>query len=886
MKICEIKAFKGRNIYSHQKVIKMVVDLEELADIATKDIRGFNDTLLKLLPGLYQHHCSLGCPGGFVTRLMEGTYLAHVIEHCALEIQHVLGYDVGFGRARQIKDSTKYTIVYAYRNEVAGLEAGRCTVQLMEALCRGQAFDLNSHLNRIKEKAMKSELGPSTKAIVEAALERGIPVMRIGNGSILQLGYGKYQKRIEATITENTSCISVDIACDKALTKEILREAGIPVPEGSVCTSLEDALDIAQQLGYPVVVKPERGNQGKGVSLNLTTPEEVAQAFNIAKQVDENVIVEKYIKGNDYRVLVVGDRVVAVAQRIPAHVVGDGIHTVAQLVDMVNKDERRGEGHEKPLTKIKIDEISLALLKKQGYTVDSIPPAGKWVYLKANGNLSTGGEAIDCTNKIHPVNCEIAVRAAQIIGLDIAGIDIACPDISKPIEEGTGAVIEVNAAPGIRMHLYPSKGKPRNVAQHIVDMLFPPGSRHSIPIISVTGTNGKTTTVRMIAHILRTHGYTVGMTTTGGVFINDRCVMKGDTTGPASAKIILTDKSVEVAVLETARGGIIRSGLGYDLSDIAVLTNISEDHLGIDEVYTLEDLLHVKSLVVEAVKTNGYVVLNADDPMVVEAAKRARSNIIYFSRQEDNIIVHRHLIGGGLAVFLKGQHITIATGDGFVQCMDVSRIPATYGGKLAYNIENSLAAVSVAYAMKIPIETIQKALASFYADEIHNPGRFNVFNIKDFRVVVDYAHNISGYTHVIEAIKKMGASRTVGIIGVPGDRQDGSIKRIGSIAGKGFDRVIIKEDVDLRGRRRGEVAKLLEEGVLAAGMDPRNVEIILSEVEALKTAMRMAKPGDLIVIFYEKLEPVMATIKGMLSNIEAGANSDRDSVMLELTRLQ
>ncbi|MBM7581509.1 cyanophycin synthetase [Caldicoprobacter guelmensis] len=885
MKICEIKAFKGRNIYSHQKVIKMVVDLEDMVDVATKDIEGFNDALLKLLPGLYQHHCSLGCPGGFIARLEEGTYLSHVIEHCALEIQSILGYDVSFGRARQVMDSTKYTIVYAYKNEVAGVEAGKCAVQLVEALCKGHSFDLSSHLNRIKEKAVKNELGPSTKAIVEAALGRGIPVMRIGNGSILQLGYGKYQKRIEATITENTSCISVDIACDKTLTKEILKEAGIPVPEGSVCTTIEDALQIAEELGYPVVIKPEKGNQGKGVSLNLTTPEEVVQAFKIARQVDENIIVEKYIKGNDYRVLVVGGRVVAVAQRIPAHVVGDGVHTIAQLVEMVNKDERRGEGHEKPLTKIKIDEISLMLLKKQGYTLDSIPPAGKWVYLKANGNLSTGGEAIDCTNKIHPVNCEIAVRAAQIIGLDIAGIDIACPDISKPIEEGVGAVIEVNAAPGIRMHLYPSKGKPRNVAQNIIDMLFPPGSRHSIPIISVTGTNGKTTTVRMIAHILRTQGYTVGMTTTGGVYINDHCVMKGDTTGPASAKIVLTDKRVEVAVLETARGGIIRSGLGYDLSDIAVLTNISEDHLGIDEVYTLEDLLHVKSLVVEAVKTNGYVVLNADDPMVVEAAKRVKSNIIYFSKQEDNIIVHRHLVAGGLAVFLKGQHITIATGDGFIQCMDVSRIPATYGGKLVYNIENSLAAVSVAYAMKIPIETIQKALASFYADEIHNPGRFNVFNIRDFRVVVDYAHNISGYTHVIEAIKKMGASRTVGIIGVPGDRQDSSIRRIGFIAGKGFDRVIIKEDVDLRGRRRGEVAKLLEEGVLSAGMDPNNVEVILSEVEALKTAIKRAKTGDLIVIFYEKLEPIMATIKEVLSNVEAETTSDENHMMLGLTRL-
>ena len=889
MKICEIKAFKGRSIYSHKKVVKLTVDLEEWADIPTKDIGHFNENLLKILPGLKEHHCSVGKPGGFVMRLNEGTYLAHVIEHCALEIQNMLGYNVSFGRARQIESSSRYYIVYEYINEVTGLEVGRFTVRLMESLCGGRLVDIKPDIEAIKKRAMKSELGPSSKAIMDAAIERGIPVIRIGDGSILQLGYGKYQKRMEATITDNTSCISVDIACDKSTTKEILGEAGIPVPTGDVCTMVHDALHIAEELGFPVVVKPERGNQGRGVSLALTSPQEVAEAFRIAKKIDENVIVEKYIQGNDYRVLVVGDRVVAVSQRIPAHVIGDGKHTIEQLVEITNMDELRGQDHEKPLTKIKIDEISMALLKKQGFTLQSVPAPGKRVFLRSNGNISSGGIAVDRTDRIHPRNCEIAIRAAQIIGLDIAGVDIACPDISTPIAEGRGAVIEVNAAPGLRMHLYPSKGKKRNVAKHIIDMLFPSGSRHSIPVISVTGTNGKTTTVRMIVHILRVYGFNVGMTTTGGIYINDRCVMKGDTTGPASAKVVLTDKNVEVAVLETARGGIIRSGLGYDLSDIGVLTNITEDHIGIDGVYSLEDLLHVKSLVVEAVKTNGYVVLNADDPMTVQAAKRVRSSIIYFSKQEDNLVIHKHLAEGGIAVFLKGGHITIATGDGFIQVLPISRIPATYDGKLVYNIENSLAAVGVAYAMKIPVETIQKALSSFYSDELQNPGRFNVFNIRDFRVVVDYAHNITGYSHTMEAAKKMGASRIIGIIGVPGDRDDNTIKRIGHMSGKSFDHIIIKEDEDLRGRCRGEVAELLKEGALNAGMDPRNIQVILSEVRALRTAMKNAKAGDLIIIFYENFEPVIAAIKDAVFNLEHTAKRYRDGekqdMILSATKL-
>lgn len=860
LKICELKAFKGRNVYSHQRVVFMRLDLGAFADIPTKDISDFNERIITLLPGLSDHHCSYEQAGGFLKRLKEGTYLAHVVEHTALELLNRLGHPVGFGSARQFKDSI-YTVVFAYVEERVSLEAAKQGVALVNALMEGAEFDIAAVIKRLRQIGDKDGLGPSTQAIVDAAAERGIPVTRLGDGGIIQLGYGRYHRKLSCTLSDLTPCISVDISCDKPITKDLLAQSGIQVPHGQVCHSLEETIEAAEDIGYPVVVKPVNGNQGKGVSLNLCSKEEVARAYAIALKVHERVLVEASIPGQDYRVLVVGSQVAAAALRIPAHVIGDGTHTVDQLVEIKNQDSRRGEDHEKPLSKIRVDEIALELLAKQGYRPDSVVRKGILVYLKANGNLSTGGEAVDCTDKIHPFNKEIAVRAARIVGLDIAGVDITCKDIARPINEEGGAVIEVNAAPGIRMHLHPAKGKPRKVGDAIVDMLFPSGSRHSVPIVSITGTNGKTTTTRMVAHILRTHGYRTGMTTTGGIYINDTCILKGDTTGPVSAQALLMDKGVDVVVLETARGGILRSGLGYDFSDIGVLLNISDDHLGLDGVDTLEDMLHVKSLVVEAVKCNGFAVLNADDPLVVKAAERVKARIIYFSRQEHNLILHKHISEGGIAAFIKDGFLALATGNGLIQSIAASQIPLTLGGRLHYNVENALAAVCAAYGLNIPMADIERGLATFQGDELQNPGRFNLYNIRDYRVIIDYAHNTAGIRYVAEVVKRMGASRLVAVLGAPGDRDDNTLMRIGEIAGAAFDRIYVREDKDLRGRKPGEAAELLMRGILRAGMDKDRIKVIWDEQKALQEALRQGISGDLMVHFYEDLELIQRILK-------------------------
>ncbi|MCX7708757.1 MAG: cyanophycin synthetase [Clostridia bacterium] len=874
MHIYSIKSYQGRNIYSHRPVIKMVIDIGTIYDTPTKDIQRFNERLLSMFPGLHEHYCSLGRKGGLVERLQEGTYIGHVTEHVILELQNILGYEVCYGKTRVIKEPSIYSIIYEYKNEKCAIECGKAAVSIASDLIENRDVQIKPILENLKAVSARAELGPSTKAIFEEAKKRGIPVSRMGNDSILRLGQGKYSRLIEASLTDYPSCIAVDIAGNKPLTKEILSNNGIPVPYGDMAYTEESAVMSAESIGYPVVVKPYDGNQGKGVTLNINNEQQVRSAFREAAKFSTAVIVERFIEGRDYRVLVIGDKVSAVSERKPPFVIGDGIHAVRQLVDLENRNTLRGEGHERPLTRIKLDAIAQQVLERQGLDVNYIPSAGEVVLLRDNSNLSTGGTARDCTNEIHPYNISLAVKAAKAIGLDIAGIDITAEDISVPIHHSNGAIIEVNAAPGLRMHLFPSEGEQNNVAGDILDMLFPKGQPSSIPIISITGTNGKTTTTRLVSHTLSLTGKTVGMTNTSGVYVNNKCVMKGDNTGPVSAGIVLSDRRVEAAVLETARGGIVQKGLGYDLADVGVVVNVSDDHLGIDGLNSLEDLAFVKALVIEAVKPDGYSVLNADDEMTKYLMNRAQGNILLFSRKKKNELIAKHAAAGGKALYIENGTMVIEDGEKCIPLIGIHEIPITFGGMVDCNIENSLAAASALYALGMPIERIRQGLATFKPDLKTNPGRFNMFDMGNFKVMLDYSHNIAGYNAVISFIRRMKAERLVGVIGIPGDRLDRNIEQVGEACGKAFSKIYIKEDRDLRGRKPGEVAEILYQSAVKAGMKKENVEIIHSEIKALETAILDAQPGDLIALFYEEFEPAVELVSKLKEELEKNSITD------------
>jgi cyanophycin synthetase len=869
MEVLEIRALAGSNIYCYRPVIRLRVALGDLDGRETTAFPGFAVRLTELLPGLRQHRCSYQREGGFIRRLEDGTYFGHVVEHIAIELQCLVGADVTFGKTVWTGETGIYDIVYEYEFEAGAIEAGRKALAVVSAIIAGETVDIEGIKQELRRIVERTELGPSTAAIVKAARTRRIPFLRIGDGSLVQLGYGKHQQRIQATTTSRTGCIAADIACDKILTKEVLELACVPVPVGGVAGTETEAVAIAADIGYPVVVKPHDGNQGKGVTLNLLTPQEVRAAFNLAANYSSRVIVEKYIPGRHYRLIVVNGHVVAAAERLPAYVTGDGSSSLRRLVEIENRNPARGEGHARPLTKIVIDAVVLMHLMRAGLSLDSVPAAGERVFLRENANLSTGGIAVDVTDEIHPANRRLAERVAALLGLDIAGVDLVTADIAVPYEVGGGAVIEVNAAPGIRMHHYPSEGQARDVAAAIVDGLFPAGATGRIPLVAVTGTNGKTTTTRMVGRILAEHGYRVGLTTTDGIYIGGELIRRGDTTGPASALTVLTDPTVGAAVLETARGGILRAGLAYDGSDIGIVTNITDDHLGLDGVETLADLADVKSLVVETVRKDGCAVLNADDPYCVAMTKNVRCRVIYFSSEANNLIIRKHLQQGGSAVFVRDGLLVIGIGENEeMGVMDVRSIPATHGGVAVHNIQNALAAAAAAYGLGVPVATIRRALGSFTSTVAVNPGRMNIVEVADFQVMIDYGHNHDGFVNIVRAIRQMPASRRVGVVTIPGDRGDAYLRRGGEIAGQGFDRIIIKEDGDLRGRKPGEIAELLLAGVLASGMSPAAVEIVLDEKEAVRYAMETAQSGDLIVVFYEKFQDVYETVLEMADRIE------------------
>jgi cyanophycin synthetase len=860
MKLLNVKVFEGRNIYSHRKCIRLDVDLEGFCEVPSKDIEGFNESLLRLLPDLRNHRCGIYEEGGFVTRLNEGTYLAHICEHTIIALHNLVGIDTSFGKAREISGDLYY-IIFQYEYEKTAIKCANLAIDIMNMLT-GKIKDINldKRIMEIKNILNKEYIGPSTGAICDEAKRRGIPITKLGDTGLYQIGYGKYGKLIEATICSDTSAVGVDISCDKLITKSILEKHNIPVMSGYMVSNTVDLIYYADRIGYPVVLKPQFGNQGKGVIVNIKNRSELIESYNKLIRAYKDIMIEAFIEGRDYRVCVVDGKVVAAALRVPPFVVGDGTTTIKELINKVNEDPRRGNDHEKILTKIKIDEALINKLQEEGYSLNTILPKGLVLYLRGNANISTGGIAVDCTEQVCEENKELCVRAASALGLNICGIDICCKDISKPLKN-QGAIIEMNSAPGIRMHHYPSEGKSRDVAKAIVDMVFK-SDKGSIPIIAVTGTNGKTTTTRLIAHVLSCAGYNVGMTTTGGIFINNRCIEEGDTTGYESAMSVLLNKEVEVAVLETARGGIIRNGLAYDMADVGVITNITEDHLGLDGIKTMEDLAHVKSLVVEAVKDEGYAVINGDDKVSISLLDRIKSKLIIFSKNAENLIMKENISRGGIGIYLKDGMIYIQKGVECTKLVSVKNIPITLKGKVRFNIENSLAAAAALIGVGIPPKVISKGLCSFYCDEEGNPGRFNIFNINGVSVVLDYGHNKEGYRAVTEALKDMKHKRLVGIIGVPGDRLSSDILEVGRIAGECFDYIYIKEDDDKRGRQKWEVAELLKKGVVESRcIDKKNVEVLDNEREALIRALDNAKYGDIIMVFLEKYEALLEIVK-------------------------
>ncbi|EEG76609.1 cyanophycin synthetase [Dethiobacter alkaliphilus] len=860
MRIRELSFFCGRNIYSHRPVMKMILDLTERRLFRTDNDPEFARRLRDMLPGLADHHCSRGVPGGFLERMAEGTYLGHVVEHVFLELQNMAGVGTKYGKTINTPDGLT-EVICEYRCRPAAELLAKAAVAAVLAALEGSSADVGHWLAEAKKAVDRHMPGPSTAAILAAAKKRHIPIQPLAEeNSLYRLGTGKYQKRIMASITEHTSCVAVDIAGSKPLTNDLLRNEGLPVPASEVVYTLADAQAAAERIGYPVVIKPDNGNQGKGVSMNLLTAEEVANAFQAAAVCSKAVMVESYLKGRHYRLLVVNGSMLAAAERIPAHVTGDGLSTIHQLIAQANKDPLRGEGHEKPLTKIVLDQIALRVLEKQGFSPQDVPAAGLQILLRENANLSTGGTAVDVTDEVHPLQEALAVSAVQAVGLDIAGVDVVMEDITSSPESQSGGIIEVNAAPGLRMHLHPSRGKSRDVGKAIVDMLFPPGSPVRVPVFSVTGTNGKTTTARMLEFVMRRHGLYTGICCTDGIYFNGQQVKKGDLTGPLSARTVLAHPDIEVAVLETARGGLIRRGLGYDRADVAVITNIRADHLGQDGIETLDDLAHVKSLVAEAVYPAGCVVLNADEPHVNELAARVWAEVIYVSMQSDNIVVRHHLGKGGRAVFVRRGLVLAAHGSGVVPVGRVRSFVVTHGGRALHQVENLLGALAACWGFGLSPRQAAAYLRTFAAQPGDNPGRCNLYQVGDIRVLVDYGHNADGIEKTGLLAKKLGAERLIGVVGVPGDRSDELVMQAGQAAAGFFDLLVIKEDHDLRGRRPREVAGLLMRGALNAGRDRAALKVEPNERRAVKKALALSRPGDLVVIFYEDLAAVLAEI--------------------------
>ena len=869
MRILDRSIYVGPSLYAHFPVIRIDLDLGELEAWPTGRLgEGYVNALVEALPGLAEHGCSYNEPGGFFRRMREdgGTWLGHVLEHVAIELQNMAGEAVTFGKTRGAGPPGVYTVVYEYEQRDEGIAAGELGLRLLcsllpEAIRPADSVPEDWSWPVARDEfirfAQRRALGPSTASLVRAAKDRGIPWLRLNDQSLVQLGHGKYQQRIQATITGRTPHIAVELASDKEETNKILATLGLPVPKQEMVQSEAQAVRAAQRIGFPVVTKPYNGNHGRGISIRLTTDAEVAQGFLVAREHARSVIVETFLEGDDHRLLVVNGELVAATRRTPGHVAGDGAHTITQLIEIVNQDPRRGVGHEKVLTRLELDAQAQKMLGLAGLTADSVPAVGQFVFLRSTANLSTGGTATDVTDVIHPDNREMAERAVRAIGLDVGGVDFLSKNITESYRAIGGGICEVNAAPGFRMHVAPSEGTPRDVATPVIDMLFPPGAASRVPIAAITGTNGKTTTARMLAHITKMGGFTPGLTTTDGVYINGQRTVSGDMTGPISARMVLADPQIDMAVLETARGGLLRAGMGVNEVNVGAVLNVQADHLGLKGIDTLEQLAEVKRVVVEV--ATDCAVLNADDPLVLKMAGHSEAkNICYVTINPHHTLVREHIRAGGRACALEegvnGQMIALYDKGGQIPLLWTHLIPATLEGRATHNVQNAMFAAAMAFSLGIKLDAIRQGLRTFDSTFFQAPGRMNVFNEHPFKVLFDYGHNAHAVAAMADLAGRLDATgRRIVVLAGPGDRRDEDLVAIAQAVAGRFDHYICRRDDNLRERAPDEVPRLMAKTLRAAGVPDHAISVIADEQEAIDAALRMGAPGDLLLVFADAL---------------------------------
>jgi cyanophycin synthetase len=823
----------------------MKLDLGKYETLPTNKIPKFDERIMKAMPSLFEHRCSEGVEGGLCQRMKEGTWLGHVIEHVALEMQVLAGMDCGYGRTRSTGEYGVYKVVFSYLSENAGVLAARAAVEFVQAIAEKKPYDLKAVIDELQEIWSNEAPGPSTQAILDEARKRNIPITRLDEDSLYMLGYGNKQQLFRATVMGTTNNLAVESAGCKWLTKSLLDKAGIAVPKGMVAGNREELDEALDTIPFPLVIKPIDGNHGRGITGNIMNRKTALKAAKQAWKISGKIIVEEYMEGSDYRFLLINYKLIAVAKRKPASVVGNGASTIRELIREVNNDPNRGNGHEKILTKIKIDYQTKSLLKQEGLDLDDVLPFGKVVNLKRTANLSTGGTSRDVTDLVHPYNVFMAERVARMFQLDVCGIDIMAKDIALPLKDGNGAVIEVNAGPGFRMHTHPSKGKARNVAEPVLEMLFPEHSDGRIPVVAITGTNGKTTTTRLIAHLATQAGKNVGFTTTEGVYINGYQIQEGDCSGPRSGRTVLSDPTIDYAVLECARGGILRSGLPFDKCEIGIVTNISEDHLGLDDIHTLDEYARVKEVVARSVVETGYAILNADDDRVYEMHRELDCKVILFSLNNQSERIHEHCRQGRIAVVVEDDCFVLKNGVISTRIIAVKDVPVTFDGTAKFMVANVLPAIAAGIVSGFGVENIQLGLQSFLPSPELTPGRMNLFDFGHCSLMLDYAHNASGFDAIQNYMDNVKATTKIGIIGATGDRKDEDIRNLGKYAATTFDEIIIRHDKDSRGRANDELTELLLDGIRS--VNPKTpIRVISDEAAAMESAITGASQGAFI----------------------------------------